>query len=758
MDIEKNRANRQTEEDFSLRETLNRYARHKFLFLFTMLIAGAAAIGYLLLSTPLYRIQSSLVIKDEKKGESISLTLKELDFLDEQKIVDNEAEIIRSENIISKVVSRMNLNLGYYLKDRWGLYQPVFESSPIQLEIIHANPELYKEPLIIQLGKDEMSIDPEGVKGRYGDTLTLFGTARIVVKKTSSFSLQAQKVKAVCSDPEATTQQLRKSIAASTPSKNSSVLYVSMLHPSRSRGSAILKEIIQEYDQANIAEKRNQTDSIIILIEDRLALIGTQLKKLENKEESYKEEKGITFLSDDARSYLDQASNNNKELVDAEVQLTNLERIQEYVAESGSVVTPPNTSLNDPVLTNMITQLSQLEMDRQKAERKSGPMHPSVLSLKKQAEEMRSNLKKNIDLQQQGLSQRIQLLRQSQGRLSGSIGKVPASERNLVELMREKSIRENIYSYLLEKREEASLSDASVFSKMRIIDAPYGSIKPVKPKKLVILGMALLAGLLIPIGIITLRDALNRKVNIRYVRENLGFSVMGHIPRMKRFEYVLPAGENIVSEQFRWMRTSIEKGNVDQNLKVILVSSPMDNDGKSFVSLNLAITFARWNRKVVLFDLDLRKQKLSSIYPTAPAASFISLLKGEIKDPAPLIRQIEKDGNVHILSGDMPLEGTQDILHQETLEALFNQLRKEYDYVIVNTPPFLYFTDTFHIESFSDLNLMVVRHRHTRIRLLEDMKHFIDRGSMKQPAVIYNDLPTNELFSRKQLKSYYHYQ
>lgn len=740
-------------DDFSISRYLRRYGKYRLFFILSLLASLLLAILYIYWKTPLYRIQASLVIKDEKKGEAISLTLKELDFLDEQKIVDNEAEIIRSESNISKVVHSMKLNIGYYERENFLRQQPLFDNSPVELYVINAGKDLYKQALDISIEKnDQFLLKPGGTAHRFGDTITVTGDSRIVVvKKTGSLT----NVRVIISDPEETIQQLRGTISAAAPSKNSSVLYISMLYPSREKGAAILKEIIQEYDKANIEEKKAQTDSIVTLIEARLGLIGEQVKNLEGKEDSVKTSQGITFLNDDARSYLDQAKDFDKEYTEAQIQLDNIKKVDEYLASNTNLISPPNSSLNDPVLTNMVTTLNQLEMQKQSLLKKSGPQHPSVLSVSKQVDDLKKSLGDNIRLQRSSLEKRIGLLQKSKGRVNSSISRIPANERHLLELMREKSIRENIYSYLLEKREEAALSDAAVFSKMRLVDEPFSTIKPVKPKKTVVFAAALLIGLLFPIGIISLKENARSKIHTGLLKTKLPYPVIGYIPEMKKFTYTgFREPNSIITEQFRWIRTSLEK----TDGKVILVSSPGINDGKSFVSMNLAASFANTRKKTVLIDFDLRKSKMASLLGLQGTTKFSQQLDSGKLNVDELAHRTETNSNLYIIADDSVIENSTALLDHADLPSFFNSLRNNFDYIIINTAPFTYFADAFKLEVFSDVNILVIRDRHTTLQQVSQLKNMIGEDQIKTPSIIYNSIPIKELFEKSQIRGYKNYQ
>ena len=739
--------------DFSVMHSIRKYSRYKLFFIVSIVAALLLAAAYLYWKIPLYRIQSSLVIKDEKKGEAVSLTVKELDFLDEQKIVDNEAEIIRSETNIKKVVHAMKLNIGYYEKENVVRQRPLYADCPVDVVVVTKGNELYTTPIDLAIEKND-GFTMNGSFYKFDDTISIHADSRIILIRKQSIG-KPIKLKISIADPDQTTQELRAALTASAASKNSSVLYVSMLYPSRERGAEILKHIISEYDKANVLEKKMQTDSIVTLIEARLALIGEQVRDLENKEKNVKSNQGITFLSDDARSYLDRAKDYDKEYTEAQIQLDNIRKVDEYLTNNTTTISPPNSSLNDPVLTNMVTSLNQLELQKQALLKKSGPQHPTVLAVSKQIDDIKRSLGDNIRLQRSSLEKRIDMLQKGQSRVSADISRVPINERNLLELMREKSIRENIYSYLLQKREEAALSDAAVFSKMRIIDEPFSSIKPVKPKKVVVFGAALLLGLLFPIAFITIRNNSHAKIQAISLNTVLPYPVLGYIPALKKFNYTIFTTPNsIVTEQFRWIRTTLEK----QHPKVIMITSLRQNDGKSFVSLNLAASFASTGKKTLLVDFDLRKTKLSSIFALPKGNEFFQQLSSGNFIPENLSHAVGERSNLFIIANDEAIENSTALLDNADLNGFFNSVRKSFDYIIINTPPFTYFTDAYKLESFSDINIFVIRDRTPARQQISKLSTVIDENNIKPPLIVYNDVPMKELFAKSQLKGYKSYQ
>ena len=748
-------------ENFSLAQAMRPYTRNKMLFILIMLLALGLGAVYLYWKIPLYRIQASLVIKDEKKGESISLTLKELDFLDEQKIVDNEAEIVRSENTIKKVVNSLNLNIAYFEKIDFLRKRPLFDDSPVELRVIRPGLSLYEDPIDVILAEgDQFEIKSRRGKYRFGDTIHFDEDSAAISLTRRMNKASTNKVRIVISDPDKSTQLLRGKVSATAASKNSSVLYLSMLYPSREKGTQILTEIIKEYDRANIAEKRGQRDSIVALIEERLLGIGQQVKKLEGKEQDLKTQQGVTFLSDDARSYLEQAKENDKEYAEAELQLDNIQKVAGYLDGNSGMTSPPNINLKDPVLTNMVTTLNQLELEQESLRKKSGPQHPSVLAVTKQVDDLKRSLDENIKLQRGSLEKKIEILKKSQERVNSGISRIPSSERNLLGIMREKTIRENIYSFLLEKREEASLSDASVFSKMRWLDQPYSSIKTVKPNKIMVFASAVLAGMLLFIGIVTLKEGSRSRIRSETLKSKLPYPVLGYIPHMKAFSYLsFTNKQSIITEQFRWMRTTLEKpkGVSGPESQVILVTSPSVKDGKSFVSLNLAASFAKVH-KTVLVDFDLRKSRMAALF-NLPFSNELSLqLESGRLNLESLVRRIDDKLELYLIANDSVLEDTTSLLDQANLDELFRMLRDQFDVIIINTPPITYFTDAYKLERFSDSNIIVIRDRHDTLKQVERIHQIIRAKSIKPPTIVYNSIPLSELFEKRQLRAYQSYE
>lgn len=732
-----------------------RYTGNKWLYVASILLCLGIAVLYWWISIPQYRIQSTIVIKDEKKGEANSTTLKELDFLDEQKIVDNEAEIVKSESVISKVVEQLALNMTCFGKVNFIKYVPLYNEAPVTVRFRHTAPPAYNNPIdIILIDSNQYKLAASGNTYRFGEWVAAnqgtFSIDKTEYLNTTTF----RQLRITVARPEEVTQNIKKGISVGTPTKNSSILNISMLHPSPEKGTAILQMIIDEYNNANIREKRAQTDTILHMVEERLTLIANQLNTYGNKEQNFKVQQGITNLSDDSRMFLDKVKENDNLISQNRILLDMLSAVEKHISTGK---TAPNTGINDPILSDMINRLGQLELEKERLLRTTGENNALVITKINQIRDIKQSINQNIQLQRQNIQNTLTRLLRNKSDIDSRISTVPGSERNLLEIIREKNIRENVYIFLLQKREEASLNSASAFSNMRVIDRPYSTARPVKPGKLVVFGMALFLGILLPTIFINLRAAMNTRINSRKTIESkLPGYIAGDIPHVKKGKkLVISDQSSIVAEQFRQIRTYINKLTGTQPSKTILITSSIPGEGKTLISINLAASFSLLKKKTVIIDLDLRKPRLHQLFGLSDGKDLSLYLHDPHQDINMLVWQHPEMPFLHVLAPAAAVEQPSEILTAHHFENLFSTLKQSYEYIIINTPPHNIFTDAQLLEKFSDASLFIVRYNYTPLAHLDTLQQIAAGKDFKNMRVVINDVPLKALHERNIYKSKY---
>lgn len=742
-------------DHFDMRKYLAGIFRNKIIILGCIIVSVLIALFYLWQTTPLYKVQASLVIMDEKKGEGVSVSLKELDFLDDQKIVENEAEILKSESIISKVVKQLRLDIAYFRVINPLKQQQLFYTSPVYATIIKSSSALYKNALDVSL------VDQQRYKLLNGKRFYLFGDTvvqngfKVVINKSPLFVMEPGQLFRIKVFPvNEVTQNIKSDISIAAPGKNSSVLNIAMLHPSPQKGVEIIRGIIAEYNRVNTAEKQIRTDTILALIEERLSLIANQLKKFDLSEQNFKIEQGITHLSDDSKMFLDNVKLTDQQLSETTAKLALLNDLERYVLHSNGGVAPPGLGDNDPLLVSNVNQLNQLELERKTLESTTGKQHPLLKVNLKQIKDVKNNIIKNLQLRKKDLTGRLAELKNTKRNIDADISSVPLNERNLLEILRERNVRENIYTYLLQKREEASIKDVSVFQKMRQIDIPYSSAKPVKPNKLVVFAGAVFIGFLLPVFSLNIKKQLNNKILSRQKIEKLtGLRVIGQISRSPHFEYTAFQKEpTVIAEQFRHLRTNISRQiHSSEHSHICLVTSSKQGEGKSFISINLAISFSLLGKKTLLIDADLRNPKLMGILNLPENRNLIDELRTDSPDISKVIVAHPEHMNLDLITSGALGEMSSELWGGD-LTRFFALLRTRYQYIFINTPPFRIFTDALQIEKYADASIFVIRHNFTKTDDLEHISKSIAQNYFKRPSVVFNNVPLLQLYDKKMIR------
>lgn len=736
-------------DHFDLRKWFTGIYRNKLLILGCIAITVALALFYLWRSTPMYYIQSSLVIMDENKGERMSVSLKELNFLDDQKIVENEAEILKSATIIRKVVQQLNLDVQYYRQPGPLKQQQIFYNSPVDLVAITGTPEPYAEFCLVIANDNSYYLNNEtNLLYQFGDTITKNNYSFIVRRSDFFKQRDGNKYLIKLLPVNDVVQELRGGTSITVAGKNSSVLNMALLHPSPRKGTEILSSIIAEYNLSNKREKQMQTDTILSVIEKRLSLISGQLKKFETKEEKYKIQRGITQLSDDSKMFLDKAKSNDQQLTETAARLALLEGLEKFVMNPGAGLAPPTIGEQDPSLVNNVNDLNRLELERRSLESTTGAQNPALQVKLDQINGIRANILGNVQLRKNDLLNRLNELQNKKNNIESNILSVPVNERQLLELLREKNIRENIYTYLLEKREEASIKDVSVFQKMRVVDAPYSSTYPVQPKKKIILAGAVFIGFLLPLFGLGINNQLNNKVHsMHYIEKISGVKVTGEVSgSIRAARPAFGHHKNIVAEQFRRIRSNLTKQvSSTVNNKVFLLTSAVKGEGKSFVAIHLAICFSLTGKKTLLIDGDLRHPKLHKLLNMPESTLTPSAFNAVVTHP--------DHQCLDVIRGGISEQGSE--LWEGDLSGFFNELKERYDYIFVNSPPFSMFADAQQIEKYADATLFVVRHNYSTTQDVECIRKAVSQNLFKNPSVIFNNVPLSQIYDKKIVRGKY---
>jgi tyrosine-protein kinase Etk/Wzc len=737
------------ESEFSFKDFLFKYLRHWFWFVLGVLFCGLLAWLYLQRTAPKYKVTATILIKDEKKGGlGGNDVLKELDMFSGSKIVENEVEVLKSRNLLEKVTDNLNLGVSYAEEGTFRDTE-LFDNSPVRVNVNQLNKTAFENAAYIRLLDEqhfELLNESKTVLGKFMYTQSIkspYGSFRVFRNKDIPAS--PQEVKLTFTPLDKIVDNLREAISAEAISKNATVLQLSYEHPVPAKGKAILSRLLEEYTFAALEDKNREASNTLRFIEERLKLVTGELTDVEQDVERYRNVAGITDLSVESSLFLEKVKENDIKLNDVDIQINVLEGVERYVnSNQPGAAAPATLMVNDPVLTQYIGTLSELELEKEKLMKTSGARasNPYLNTVNTQIENTRQAIRDNLAAQKRSLTVQRTGLRSNNSRLESAIRTIPRKEREYVGIQRQQNIKESLYLTLLQKREETALSYASTVTDSRVVDSPNSTSEPISPKTKVILLGAILLGLVIPAGVIELSDMLTETVQSRKeIEDKTGIAVFAEIAlkdKKDKTNVIDSKNRGFLAEQFRTLRTNLQYLNTNGKEKGVtfLMTSSMSGEGKTFVSLNLASSLAALGKQVVILELDLRKPKLSEYMGITKNNGITNYLTGKMNE-TDIVKSTMIENLYLVSSGPVP-PNPAELLAGDRVKDLIEVYQKSFDYVILDTPPIGLVSDALLLAPVIDTCFYLVRHEVTHRNQLNRLKELAQQKRFKSLNVIFN--------------------
>lgn len=735
------------DDSFKPREILSKYLYHWPLFLIFLGVAFVGAIIYLKITPPVYEIKASLLIKEENYANPsrTGIALEELDISAQGKIVDNEIEVLKSRNLISTVVKDLQLWVDYQSNKKIGKVN-IYGESPVRIIFDKVASDIENKQIIVFIKNDKSFFitekDKEAKEYLFDNKVTnSLGTFKVektrLAKKYFDNSILVS-----FKDIDKVISQYQNSIEVALVNKKSPTISLALKDPNKQRGKDILNHLITVYNSATIAEKNRITKSTIDFIDNRLLSISKELNEVEGQSEKFRSSRGLIDITSESRIYLENAQNNDNKLNEVNVRLNVIDGIEQYVNSSGSNRNTPSTlGIDDPGLNSLIEKLTQLELEKDRLLATTPESNPIFVPINSQINSAKNAIRSSIKNIKSMLLNTKSKLKAFDSGFQSSISKIPGEEREFLSIKRQENIKQDLFLYLLKKREEFSLSYASTLADARVIDSAYSG--PIKwPNKILILAVALLFGLGVPVVLLVIRGLFNDKIKGREVLEKeSGIDVAGEINEVSSNNPLVIFDQfNIATiEQFRYLRTKVlalhnklEKG------RVTLITSSVAKEGKAFISSNLALTLASSGRKVILLDLDLRKDKIAKLFNLGDNEKGLSQFLQNEANKEEIIQQSAVHSNLNIItSGKSGITPT-ELLEKIELEILIDWLRLNYDDIILYTPPVRLAADAIILSKFSTVLLYVVKNNFTKKSFLKFVRSLQSNQELNKVNIVLN--------------------
>jgi tyrosine-protein kinase Etk/Wzc len=746
------------EKPFDLRGFLFKYIiRFWYMYLIFLAIGITSAWVYLRYAIPKYQAKCTLLIKNDEKSSGLSeeKILSELGIMGTEKNLENEIQIIKSRTLMEDVVKNLNLHAVFKVKGRI-VDNELYKEGPVLVDsfISYQNAS---ESFDIKLSQDStltLSTDSASTICIYGKPCTnKFGT--FVFRRNPEAKLLADNTLTLSiSDPEIVAGKYATDMSVRIVAPYSSVIQITLADSEKEKAEDILNTLMLLYNDAAIEDINKVNASTLNFIEERLRYLTVELTDVEKGIETFKKANKVPLNVESTAGMLaTEISSFEKELAKLEIQLSVLSDVQKYLlsqSESFDYV-PANIGISNPAVTDLFKKFNDILIQKERFLRSGTDNNPTVSALDAQLVNLRENILAAIRDEMRNLELTKNQTERKTNQLLGRSGTLPTFEREYREIFRQQNIKESLFLFLLTKREETALSMAVAGSNARVIDDARAGREPIEPKKYVIYAFGLLLGLGLPITIILIIGMLNDKINSKEeIEQETKTPILGAIGINKNSKTIVvdKGSRSSTAEMFRLLRTNLqflspEKANSN---RTVLITSSSSGEGKTWITINLGITLALANSKTVLIGLDLRKPKLTKYITGGGEPIGVTNYLVGAADISDIVIQTELNSNLYFVpSGPVP-PNPAELLMGERLKSFINELKKDFDYILIDTPPVGLVADALLLNDFIDSSLFVVRANATRRGQLAIVDDIYRNKKLNNINIVLNGINTSRRY------------
>lgn len=749
------------EDDHLLSDILKQYTRYWKWYILAVILAVGLAHIYLRYATPIYSTQATILLKEDGSDSGFS----ELSALEDlgifagnsgSKLAD-EIEILNSRRLMEKVVTELNLNIQYFAEGNVKTVESYI--APITVSFLN-NDTLYalESTKVFRLAnKDEGSYSIRNTTAndetihRYGETIDLGYGKFIVLPSIKNQKIGNWKEMLVRISPvKNIAAGLAGQVSVNMKGQRTNVLLISMKNPIEKKSRDVINTLIDKYNEDAVADKNEVSTNTAEFIANRLKIISLELDSVETTKETFKRQNRITNIPSEAQLYVQSNNEYKKRILDVSTKIRLVEDLKNYLESSSGSLLPSNLGVLSGGLSNQVVEYNSLVMQRGILLKSSTPANPVVVTIDEELVKIKNVINSGIQNELSSLEITESELIGQERIYSAKISAVPSLEKESRGILRQQEIKEQLYLYLLKKREETAISLAITSPNAKVIDEAITSSVPVSPKRRLIKFVAGILGFLLVVILVYIKNLLDTKIHSRSDVEALSTTpILGELPLVDGEENLVIKlhDRSILAESFRILRTNLDYFTRSENGRkknVIYVTSTIKGEGKTFVAFNLTMSLASTGKKVLLVGADIRNPQVHRYMDLKSSSIGLTeyMFGLDTKVEEIITHETLNEQKIDIiLSGRIPPNPAELFLNSR-FDTLIDTVSKEYDYVIVDTAPTMQVTDTLLISQYADVTIFVTRADYTQKRILQYSKDLFQEKKLKNMTYVINGVKT----------------
>lgn len=738
-------------KEINVKKILLKYLKYWYFFVASVVICLVLSLLHIRynLDSPVYYISATMLIKEDSNSGLSGGFSSAIGSSGVNKNIGNEMVVLRSKNLMKRVLSELNMNTCFFVEGKFRNVEIFEDELPISLVINHLDSLAFGKVIKIKfLDNNSFGLIEYDNLGEEIESIHKFGQK--IIKPYANFTVIGSSN--VQSSKDIIVQFYNVSNLAESYSYNLSiglenedanVLRLGLTDVLPKRGVLILNKLIEVYNKETIEDKNKVQLNTIDFLDERIEFLSSELSDVEKNVEEYKKQNQLTDVGSNAQIYLQTASDYNKQLGGYELQLDIINSLENYISQDELKLVPSSLNIQDPTLSSLIGKYNELQLDRQRLLRTIQPSSRLILNIEDQLLNLRANIQENLRNIKNGIIITRDNLKSSSSQFQSKIRQVPSIERDLLEINRQQSIKQAIYLFLLQKREEAGLTLASTTSQSRIIDAATAGGYPINAnKKSSIYIAALLFGIFLPFSIIYLWDYFRDKVTDRAEVERLtDMPILGEIFRSenKNSLQITEGNHSVIAETFRLVRANLHFACLGTENKVILVTSGFSGEGKTFFSVNLGSSLALSGKRVVILGFDLRRPNLFNHLGFAEQMGITDYLISKDLSVDSLLVSIEEVSGLYAISAGTIPPNPAELMMSPKVKLLIDELSLRFDHIVMDSCPIGQVADTFNLASFADSSIYIVRYNYSNKSELSLIQEIYRTNKLKNPMIVLND-------------------